>query len=919
MRTVVSNFSSVLAKATWLCFALALLVAISRADEPALIDFVKQVRPILQKHCYQCHAEKKQKSSLRLDIKSQAFKGGEAYGPSIVAGEPGESPLIQFVADEDADLRMPPDGPPLSEKEIATLTTWVKQGAIWPAGVDLAKLEDRLDHWSFKPVVRSPLPTTANTNWPRNSIDRFVLRRLETAGMSPAEPADRRTWLRRVYFDLIGLPPTPADIEAFANDERPDAYQRVVDRLLASPQFGQRYGQHWLDLVRYADTHGFEVNTERPHAWPYRDYVIAAFNNDTPYDRFIREQLTGDALQQDAATGFLVTAAVLLPGQIGKDDASKRLARHDSLAEMIINTSDTFLGMSVGCARCHDHKFDPITQRDYYAMEAFFAGVQYGDRPMQGELSEAKRNRIQSLEKQLAVVKQEISAFESKTGGKLQSTNPKENVVEFASREVKFVRFTIHDANLHPTLGLIEPCIDEFEIFTDAAEPNNVALASAGCKVTASGSRTSALHKLEHVNDGEYGNRKSWMSSEAGRGWLLFELPKPIAINKIVWGRDRTGKYHDRLATAFTLEAGVDINEMQTLAHIPPGKPNDLLAKQKKLNDELAAARKPPMVYGGKFTTPAATHLLFRGDAEQPRDEIAPAVISSLGNVALPTDAAEQQRRKSLASWIADSRNPLTARVMVNRIWQWHFGVGLVATASDFGRKGEPPSHPELLNYLADEFVKSGWSMKQLHRQIVLSAAYRQSSQVNADYQQRDANVRLLWRFPSRRLEAETIRDAMLHVSGELNLQTGGRGFDLFKSRGGLNGFPPVESFPPAGLRRMIYAHKVRMERDVVFGAFDCPDAGQTTARRRQSTTPIQALNLFNSQFTTDRAEAFATRVRGLVGDDIERQIQQACLLAFGRRPFKREIQDYAAFVREHGLPPFCRVLLNSNEFLFLP
>ncbi len=974
------------------------------------------------------------------------------------------------------------------------------------------------EHWSFKPVEHPVPPATVNREWPRNDVDRFILARLEKEGLRPAPETDRVRWLRRVSFDLIGLPTTPEQVAAFVQDRRSDAYERVVDELLNSPRYGERWAQHWLDVVRYADTHGFEVNTERPHAWPYRDYVIRAFNQDTPYDRFIREQIVGDALGEDAATGFLLTASVLLPGQIGADDVSKRLARQDALDEIVVNLGQTFLGLSVGCARCHDHKFDPISARDYYAMQAFVAGVEYENREMRTPETEAQRREEATLKTRVAEIDRALAKFVplARPGsGKTRETSAKENVETFAPVTAKFVRFTIHEANLHPTLGLIEPCVDEFEIFTDEAQPRNVALAGHGTQVTASGSRTSDSHKLEHLNDGKYGNGRSWMADAAGRGWMQFELPEPVRIAKIVWSRDREGVFNDRLATAYTLEAGTSPDTLQTLVSVPPPRPavnarvntdrfppvkakrvrftirgtnnlepcvdelevfdtsgvnvalasagttasssgntvvadrhelrfvNDgeygnsrswmsgehgggwvalefpaertidrvvwgrdrkgeftdrlatnyvvevagaagewrvvadasdratkssgdkaaqislaglkpdevqeatqLLDEKKSLEGRIRASEESRLAFAGKFRTPDKIHLLHRGDPEQPKGEVVPAVLSVLGSKKLTRETAEQERRRVLADWIAGPENPLTARVMVNRIWQGHFGTGLVDTPSDFGRNGGKPSHPELLDWLASEFVRSGWSVKQMHRLIVLSATYRQSSRgsnqysVNSDQsgergaeklntdsmitdyssaQARDSDVRLLWRFPSRRLDSEPIRDAMLAVSGRLNLKMYGRGFDLFNNRGGLSGFTPVDSFSGDGLRRIIYAHKVRREREAVFGAFDCPDAGQSTARRRESTTPIQALNLFNSRFTIEQAEAFASRVKAEGGEDVGEQIHRAYELALSRRASAAELADAIPVVRVHGLPVLCRALFNSNEFLFMP
>jgi len=808
-------------------------------------------------------------------------------------------------------------------------------------------------HWSFQ-----PLAVPAGTH----SIDSFITARLKSGGLKLSPPADRATWLRRVSFDLIGLPPTPEQIAAFLSDKRADAFERVVDELLASPRHGERWAQHWLDVVRYADTHGFEVNTERPNAWPYRDYVIRAFNSDTPYDRFIREQIAGDALGEDVATGFLVTASVLLPGQIGADEPSKRLARQDALDEIVMNIGQTFLGLSVGCARCHDHKFDPISARDYYAMQAFVAGVEYGDRDLRTPEAEARRQEAARLKTRLAQLDRQLARFAplANSGVERPAVNARENTDRFAPVKAKRVRFTIRATNN------LEPCIDELEVFGAGGE--NLALASAGATATASGSNVSAnRHELRFVNDGNYGNSRSWMSNEKGKGWVMVEFPAEHLIERVTWGRDREGKFTDRLATNYLIEVadasgvwrsvadasdrakyvrGQDKPATVSTNGLPAAEAREveaLLREKRELTPKVAGLEGGLKVFAGTFRKPDDIRLLHRGDPEQPKDEVVPAVLSALGSVKLPKETAEQQRRVALADWIASAQNPLTARVMVNRIWQGHFGTGLVETPSDFGRSGMKPSHPELLDWLAAEFIRSGWSVKAMHRLIVLSAAYRQGSVqypvtsnqsqrrsaahlntglLKTDYSkalQLDADARLLWRFPSRRLEAETIRDAMLAVSGQLNLKMYGRGYNLFAQRGGLSGFTPVESFKDDGLRRMIYAHKVRREREAVFGAFDCPDAGQSTARRRESTTPVQALNLFNSRFTLEQSEAFAARVKQEAGEDIARQVHRAYQLALNREAAPGELRDAEPVVRQHGLATLCRALFNCNEFLFLP
>jgi Protein of unknown function (DUF1553)/Protein of unknown function (DUF1549) len=829
--------------------------------------------------------------------------------------------------------------------DMSTVFSWKSAAAI--AVVASCVAVEASDHWSFRPVLPGEPPAVKDAGWVRSPVDRFILARLELEGMRPSPPADRGAWLRRVSLDLVGLPPTPEQVHQFLADPAPDAEARVVDALLGSPRYGERWAQHWLDVVRFADTHGFEVNTERPNAWPYRDYVIAAFNADLPYDQFIRDQIAGDLRGQDAATGFLVTASVLLPGQIGADDVSKRLARQDALDEIVVNTGQTFLGLSVGCARCHDHKFDPITARDYYSMQAFFAGVEYGDREMRtpealrmSEDAARMRARVTAIDAALPrfeAMARPGEAGANRPGALRPPVSAARNSDRFAPVRTQRVRFTIRKTTN------LEPCIDELEVYDTTAR--NVALASSGTRVTSSGDRNEPdRHELRFVNDGRYGNSRSWMSSEMGKGSVTLEFPTACEIERVVWGRDRNREFVDRLATDYSIEVEVAPDVWRVVADSTDRHPMDapaavrlagvlepslttaetatatgLLAERKDLEGRIGKVTQAQMAFAGVFRKPDDIRLLHRGDPEQPRDPVVPAVPAVLGGLKMDREAAEPDRRRALADWLADAANPLAARVMVNRIWQGHFGIGLVETSSDFGRSGTKPSHPELLDWLAMEFVRSGWSVKHMHRRIVLSATYRQSSRVDPVAATRDADVRWLWRFPSRRMESEPMRDSMLWVSGRLNLSMGGRGFDLFNNRGGLTGFQPVESYAGDGLKRMIYAHKVRREREAVFGAFDCPDAGQSTARRRESTTPVQALNLFNSRFTVEQCEAFARRVAAEVGPDPAHQLERAFDLALGRSPTSAERADALPVVREHGVAVLARVLFNSNEFLFVP
>jgi hypothetical protein len=927
---------------TCLLFAQAAILTARTAVAQEADFFVKQVRPILQQRCYGCHGSKSQKSDLRLDLRSAAMRGGQIYGEPWTAGDPDSSPLIQLVESLDPGERMPPEGEPLSSHEKEILRQWVAQGSNWPEGIDEATEVDRSAWWSLQPLTV-----------PEGSvdIDRLVDEVLASKALKRSPPATKSQWLRRVTLDLTGLLPRPQEMEQFLEDSREDAFERVVDRLLASPRYGERWGQHWLDVVRYADTHGFEVNTERPNAWPYRDYVIDAWNRDLSYNRFIQEQIAGDQRGVDEATGFLITASVLLPGQIGQDEPSKRLARQDALDEIVNNIGQTFLGLSVGCARCHDHKFDPITARDYYAMQAFVAGVEYLDRPWRNRSPGDDPELLGRSMEQLRQSRQPLleGVVVSAQAARRPRINAAENVDRSVPVSAKFLRFEVLSTNR------LEPCIDELEVFDLSGE--NVALASRGTVVRSSGDRVDpGRHELRFVHDGSYGNESSWMSSDVGRGWVELEFPAPQSIAWVAWGRDRQRKYTDRLATDYRISWSLDGDQWHPfsdatgrdsfeedaapdpfdLSHADPAT-QQLRSQQIEHREQVIArlrdATAIPQVFAGVFRRPDTIHLLLRGDPEQPKEEIGPAVPEVfVGRVAATkpedmwwtkpqslADSEEPMRREALGRWLASEQHPLTARVLVNRLWQGHFGTGLVATPSDFGHQGTPPTHPKLLDWLASQLIQGEWSIKRIQRMIVLSQVYRQSSFPDPESMRVDRESRWLWRFPSRRMEAESIRDCILQVSGLLDLKMHGRGYDLFDLRGGLSGFRPVEQFSGDGLRRMVYAHKVRRERDGVFGTFDCPDAGQSTSRRRESTTPLQSLSLFNSRFVIDQSEQFAQRLQTEAPEGLEDQVKLAFWVALGRLPTTQEQQEALQLGESHSLAQVARVLLNCNEFLMIP
>jgi mono/diheme cytochrome c family protein len=1062
---------------------------LSKLPPPATrdIDFAADVQPIFAASCLQCHGDEKQKGGLRLDRRDDVLKGGDAYGPSIIPGDSGASPLIRIVAGLDEDMMMPQKGDSLTAEQIGVLRAWIDQGAKWPQ--DAAGNIATEVHWSFKPVTRPEVPQLHGETEVRNPIDAFIINRLQQDKLTPSPPVDRRTLIRRASFDLTGLPPTPEEMDAFLADKRPDAYEQLVERLLASPRYGERWARHWLDIVRFAETTGYEVNTPRSNAWPYRDYVIKALNEDKPYNQFIREQLAGDIYGVDAATGFLVG---------GSDDQVKSpdivltsQQRSDELHDMVATTGSTFLGMSVGCARCHNHKFDPIPQSDYTAMVAVFAGVQHGERPLRTDDSQQRLTEARELRQRVTEIEGRLTQYEPLANPqavrKPLPVNPRLNEETFDSALAKFVRFTIHETTD------IEPCIDELEVYT--TDGRNIALAAAGTKATASGTYpNSPLHRLEHVNDGRVGNSHSWISSEIGAGWVQLEFTEPATIDRIVWGRDREEVFKDRLATSYTIEAGenaealrpiaghtfarpavhprmnaerfapvtakrlrftvnetsglepcIDELEVYTtdgrnvalasagakatasseypnaaihkIAHVNDGQVGnnhswissetskgwvelefpqpvvvnkvvwgrdrqevfkdrlaidyrlevsrddapwtvvassadrqryvpgrkytpillssvydaeasslvrELLAERTRCEQKIAELTTEPMVYAGTFAPPPPTHRLHRGDPMQKREVVQPGALSIVPvTFQRPSQSMElteeQSRRVALAEWITDERNPLTARVMVNRIWQYHFGEALVSTSSDFGANGSKPSHPELLDWLASELIARGWSIKAMHRLIVTSATYRQASAARADAMAVDASSRLLWRYPPRRLEAEPIRDTMLAVSGVLDLRMGGPGYSVFEPNDNyVRVYNPKEQYGPAEWRRMIYMTKVRMQQDATFGAFDCPDGGQIAPKRTVSTTPLQALNLLNSGFVLQQADLFAERLKREQPDNVMQQVQRAFALAFGRDATNEEAAVAVKFIEAEGLTMFCRALLNANEFVYV-
>ena len=789
----------------------------------------------------------------------------------------------------------------------------------------LGQAADAGDHWAFQPVKR---PEAPGQGLP---IDAFIQAKLQANGLTHSAPAARRTLIRRLHLVMHGLPPTPEAVAAFVTDPDPEAFSKLVEKVLASERYGERWASHWLDLVRFGETTGFETNRERPNAWHYRDWVIDALNSDKPYHQFVREQLAGDALDAGIGTGFLVAG----PNDIvkGQDPKLGKMQRMNELDDMINTTGTTFLGLTTGCARCHDHKFDPISQRDYYAMQAVFAGVSHGDRNLPPS-AETKRE-ITSAKDKISRLKIGLSEFLPKQEkATREPVNIRHNMERFEPVEARFVRFTIEQSSS------AEPCIDELEIFSG---DENVALASTGALASSSGDYIHPLHKLAHINDGRYGNAGSWIAAGTS-GWVQIEFPELKRIDRIEWARDREGQFSDRLAVRYRIEAAqkpggwVEVassKDRRSFKGVKPAPPEydfdkrppaeakrgrAMLAGLKHTEQRLAKLQAQDKVYAGNFSQPGATHLLYRGDPDALREEVDPGAITTFASLGLKRSAPEQKRRLAMADWIVSRDNPLTARVMVNRLWQFHFGTGIVDTPSDFGLNGAKPSHPELLDWLAVEFMESGWSIKHIHRLILNSKTWLQSSRPVAKAMQVDAAGRLLWRHPTRRMAAEAIRDNMLAVSGVLDLKSGGPGFDGFEVQmENVRHFFPKKQYGPIDWRRMIYMTKVRQERESVFGVFDCPDASQAVAKRSRSTTPLQALNLFNSRFVMQQADLLADLLAKEAGADAAVQAKRAFTLCFNRPPTEAEINSSAEFIQNEGLSQFTRAMLNANEFVFIP
>jgi hypothetical protein len=921
-------------------------------------SFARQVRPLLARHCLRCHNATRARADLDLSRPETVLHGGRS-GPSVRPGHSDQSLLCQVLQPGHAP-HMPPQAQ-LTAAEVAAVAAWVDALTARAAGPGRREVsaEDR-DFWSFRPVRRPAVPAARSPEWVRNPIDAFILAALDARGLAPSAPADRRTLIRRATFDLVGLPPAPEEVSAFLADDRPDAYERLIERLLASPAYGERWARHWQDLARYADSGGYMSDAERPFAFRYRDWLIRAFNADQPYDRFVLEQLAGDELDEPEAlpgTGFCCNAPTT-------DNQESEKIRCDELDDMLSTAASVFLGLTVGCARCHDHKYDPIPQRDYYRLLACFnnsvrRNLSAGP-PAQRALSRELARQLEELRAEFAALVAPVEYGSGKwrrDGQELVQENLDGDArLFFGSRNWTDYTFEVEAQKTGGAEG--------FVVLFRAANPRNLYRFTAGGQAN-----------RRHAVECEVDDRPSAVgepaagSVEAGRWYRLRVEARGQQVRCSVDGRVVLECRNERYprgqvglgssATAVRYRnlrvTGPDGNVL--FEGLPALDNNDLRPpiqredRRPRIEQQIrtiaeveqrlaATAPAPCLVEEGPPVR--RTFVLLRGDVRLPSEEVQPGVPAVLAPAQPPfppppPGAHGSGRRLALARWVASPDNPLTARVMVNRVWQHHFGRGLVETASDFGRRGARPSHPELLDWLADEFVRTGWSLKALHRLVMTSAAYRQSSAGNPAGGRLDAEGRYLWRFPPRRLEAEAIRDSILAASGNLNRQMFGPGVKPRVPPGVLAAaavtWPPIAREGPEHWRRSVYIFLKRSAPFPLLECFDAPVGTGSCARRVPTTVAPQALLLLNDAFSNEQAEALAARVLREAGPAPARQVERAYWLTLSRPPTPAQCRLGVTFLcaqeqrhREAGLAgpgqaalaDLCQVLFNTNEFVYV-
>ena len=992
------------------------------ANKPETVDFQRDVAPILVANCLRCHQSDSPKGDLSLSNASGLREAG-----MVVPGKPEESQLLTVVQpDGDEPPAMPKEGEPLTAAEVDILRRWIKAGASWPEEVTL-KTRAKADStwWSIQPVIRPVPPKTASTSG--NPIDHFVRAKLDEADLKPSPAADRRVLIRRLYFDLLGLPPTPEAVASFVADPNTKAYEQLVDELLASKHFGERWARHWLDISHYADTHGFERDKRRDNAWRYRDHVIRSFNADKPYDQFLIEQIAGDALEAPTdesivATGFLAAGPWDFVGQVEtKSPILNRAARALDLDDMLTQVMTSTVAMTANCARCHDHKLDPITQREYYQLAAVFAGVRRDNRdinPERRKQYDADKARITESISQVAAQVGQLQGegldladivgggngfgsgkkglgIDARTGkvqerpfGDLGNVKPG----NYASCDYPFVDGVFVPANGQTRIsstGLSAhslpensgkawdmirhgPVSSQYSTTLGTTDYNSAGHSMIGLHANAGITfDIAAIRNAGHPKDGKQTSNSSKLpidadpsaidynfSAVAGYGGRTVEPSAEFRVyldgelkSTARLGRNDTTNFSieipptSRFLTLISTDGGNGYGHDQIsfgdprLTMATPASLTDkrkeqlaqLRQKQASLEAELNELGEPPEFYGVVSETPPAVHILTRGNPEAPGDAVGPGTLG-FGKADIQfgsADTPDTDRRLALAKWITSPDNPLTRRVIVNRLWHWHFGKGIVDTPSDFGFGGGQPSHPELLDWLADELLQSDWSLKHIHRLIATSQTYQQQSSPVVTNQGRDpatvdpaavdSDNRLLWRMNPHRLEAEAVRDSVLAVSGKLNTAMFGPGYRDFDYK---EAYAPIYTYrtadSPPLWRRSVYRFIVRTTPQQFMTALDCPDPANLTPQRNVTTTALQSLALYNNEFMLKQSRYFAVRLAEEHDSNIDNQIQRAFQLAFARSPDAKEREFSHKAIAQHGLWQFCRAMLNANEFIYI-
>lgn len=988
--------------------------------ETAQIDFETQIVPLFQEHCVRCHSDAHAEGEFSLSTPAHLEENGY-----VVSGEPGQSYLLDLVVSTTGEKPdMPREGNALSPSDVETLRRWIQQGAHWKSGFVLKeKPKSDLNWWSYQPLRNNFSSIARAMKKPETelSIDDFVRAKLDEQGLQPSAPADRRTLIRRLSFDLLGLPPTPEAVAEFLNDSTPQAYENLVDRMLSSPHYGERFAQHWLDIAHYADTHGFERDQRRNHAWRYRDYVIESLNQDKPYDRFLQEQIAGDVLWPESddaviATGFLAAGPWDFVGQVEtKSPVLRRAARVLDLDDIVTQVMTSAVGMTVNCARCHDHKLDPISQQEYYELQAVFAGVRREDRIV----SDVERNQFERDKASLIARQQEldtqISLLEGNglsladivgggnglgTGTSRQGIDPRTGDNEtrnlgrldavmtnhFVPSLSEFVEGVFipdggaDDSRIQITLagetisGIPKTSGAAWDIIRNGPVASQHSPELDGIDFTKAGHNLLGLHANAGITfDLQAIQGQLTQAAEEGKSlgsdaneetdsmrftaklgyfgmqgafsadvWVFVDAQKVAEYRKL--GRsqgllnvDIELPKESRSLTLIATDGGngyghdqVGFGDPVIRWEAPPHQDEEVLQKiaelrqqRTRVDQQLEDLIPLQRFYGIVNSDVPDVHVLQRGNPEAPLgDALQPGTLSAL--TMLDADLGETEtssgaRRVALARWLTHPENPLVRRVIVNRLWQWHFGAGIVKTPSDFGFGGGLPSHPELLDWLALQLARKNWSLKEMHRLIVCSETYRQQSSHNVSAAKVDADNRSLWRQNSRRIEAEVIRDAVLFVSGCLNVERGGPGFEDFEYQ---EAYAPIYEYITANSpdlwRRSIYRFRVRTTPSRFLTTLDCPDPANLTPQRLTTTTPLQSLALYNNEFMLRQAEMLQKRIEREAGSDLSRQVQYAFSLLYAREPTANEQRLAEDFVQQAGLFTLCRSLLNSNEFVYV-